>query len=302
MELRQLKYFMVICEELHFTRAAEKLNISQPSLSQHIQNLEAAIGTPLFDRIGRSIAITEAGKILLKHCHRIFHELDQAKLRIHDLNGLRRGELKIGSLQTSAQYLLPEVILKFNRLYPQVKLSVLSMSAHEIKQQILENTIDLGISFLPAEHEEVESVSLTTEELALAIPKGHPLENEAKVSFDVLAEISTVMFPSSYYLRELIDAYSLQKGFSLKPTVEMTTLETMLLMVEKGIGATVLPLTYLQHMNNPHIKVVQLTDPTPMRSLGIMYRKDKFMCAATKVFIDEIKNNQSSLQIKQEAN
>src|SRR5690625_3702035 len=82
LELRQLKYFMVICEELHFTRAAEKLNISQPSLSQHIQNLEAAIGTPLFDRIGRSIAITEAGKILLKHCHRIFHELDQAKLRI----------------------------------------------------------------------------------------------------------------------------------------------------------------------------------------------------------------------------
>src|SRR5699024_7703356 len=90
MELRQLEYFMAVCEELHFTKAAEKLNIAQPTLSQQIKSLEDYVGLPLFDRIGKTIALTEAGKILLRHCQRVFFEFEKEKESISDLNGLDR--------------------------------------------------------------------------------------------------------------------------------------------------------------------------------------------------------------------
>lgn len=301
MELRQLEYFMAVCEEMHFTRAAEKLNISQPSLSQQIKNLESVIGTPLFDRFGRSIALTEAGEILQKHCHNIFHEIEQAKLEINDLNGLRRGSLSIGALQTSVNYLLPEVLLKYRRLYPKVKLSVLSMSAANSKKSLLENKLDLGLSFLPIEERELKSISLFSEELVLVVPEDHPFARESSLNFERISEISMVLFPKSYFLRELIDAYSVKFGFSLRPTMEMTALESILLMVEQGVGGTILPLTYLKMVNNPSLRTIPLKNPTPKRKIGLLYRRDKFMCAATKVFINEVKKESKVLsQVKME--
>ena len=93
MELKQLEYFIAVCQEQHFTRAAEKLGIAQPSLSQQIRLLEHEIGTPLFDRIGKRTVITEAGKALLHHSYNVFHELSQAKAAISELQGLQRGTL-----------------------------------------------------------------------------------------------------------------------------------------------------------------------------------------------------------------
>lgn len=302
MELRQLEYFMSVCKELHFTKAAEKLNISQPSLSQQIKNLESIVGTPLFDRMGRRIALTEAGKILLKHSQTVFHELDQAQAAIRDLNGLRRGNLQVGSLLTCVTYLFPPVIVKFKRLYPDIKLSVLGMRAEKIKQSLLENNLDLGITFLPVHNRDLETLPLFSEELSLAVPVGHPLAHHRAVDLQTVGEISTVLLPESYFLRELIDAYCLQVGFRLQPTLEMTTLESLLLMVEKGIGATILPKSYLDFINNNNIATISITNPTPQREIGFVYRKDKFMCAATKAFINEMKELSKSIHImKQEA-
>ncbi|MGV2487897.1 UNVERIFIED_CONTAM: LysR family transcriptional regulator, partial [Bacillus mycoides] len=103
-ELRQLEYFLAVSKELHFTKAAEKLNISQPSLSQQIRALEHEVGMPLFDRIGKKISLTEAGRVLLSHSKTIFHEVEQARSAIQDLNGLHHGSLTIGSLLTVVNY------------------------------------------------------------------------------------------------------------------------------------------------------------------------------------------------------
>lgn len=98
MEIRQLKYFKVLCDELHFTKAAEKLNISQPTLSHQIKVLEMELGFPLFDRIGKKIAITDAGKILLEQCIHIFRAIDNTSNQIIDLKHLKAGKLVIGTL------------------------------------------------------------------------------------------------------------------------------------------------------------------------------------------------------------
>src|SRR5699024_5942293 len=141
MELRQLEYFMAVCKELHFTRAAEKLNIAQPTLSQQIKRLEDEVGIPLFDRIGKKIALTEAGKILLKHGQSVFFEIEQAEAALKDLNELQRGKLEIGSLLTCVNYLLPPAIKQFKQLYPNVKLSVHGLKTNDIKKELLENEL-----------------------------------------------------------------------------------------------------------------------------------------------------------------
>src|SRR5690625_5031419 len=188
MDLRQLEYFMTVSKELHFTRAAEKLNISQPSLSQQILNLEDKVGMPLFDRIGKKIALTEAGKILLTHTQRVFHEIGQARSALDDLHGLQRGQLTVGSLITCVQYLLPPAILKFKRLYTNIELSVLGIRSGDIIKGLLENDLDLGITYLPTANEEFETVPLFTEELVLAVPSGHPLAALNEVNMKTLEQ------------------------------------------------------------------------------------------------------------------
>lgn len=132
MELKQLEYFMALCRELHFTRAAEKLNIAQPSLSQQIRLLEHEIGMPLFNRSGKRTVMTEAGNILLQHCYNIFHELSQARDAISELQGLKRGTLKIGALLTVVNYLLPRTVVEFHHDYPNIELSVLGLRTGDI--------------------------------------------------------------------------------------------------------------------------------------------------------------------------
>src|SRR5690625_4827072 len=145
MELRQLEYFMAVCRELHFTRAAERLGIAQPTLSQQIRLLEHEIGTPLFDRSGKRTAMTEAGEILLRYSYNIFHELSQARDAISELQGLERGSLKIGSLLTAVDYLLPPVVMAFHRSYPNIELSISGLRTGDIYEGLLQNQLDLGI-------------------------------------------------------------------------------------------------------------------------------------------------------------
>lgn len=188
MELRQLEYFMTVCKELHFTRASEKLNIAQPTLSQQIKSLEDDIGIPLFDRIGKKTALTEAGKILLTHSERVFYELEQAEAAIRDLHGLKRGKLTIGSLLSCTNYLLPPVILEFRKLYPNINLTVFGLRTEEIKKGLFENELDLGITFLPVVDGEFETIPLYEEELALAVAVNHPFTLQKEVSMKSLEQ------------------------------------------------------------------------------------------------------------------
>lgn len=288
MELRHLEYFMAVCKELHFTRAAESLNISQPSLSQQIKLLEHEVGMPLFDRIGKKTALTEAGRLLLVYAHRIFHEIEQAQAALNDLNGLQRGKLTIGALLTTVSYLLPPTIIKFNKLYPNIELAVHGLRTGDIRKGLLENTLDLGVMFLPVKDEELESVPLFNEELSLAVPVDFNIENNNSINLAELLNMRTILLPKNYYLRTLIDRYCQNFGFSLKPVLELTTMESIIHMVSEGIGVTILPRPYLENLYHHKIKIITIKNPTPNREIGIIYRKDKYMCATTQQFIAQL--------------
>ncbi|WP_058306338.1 LysR family transcriptional regulator [Gracilibacillus massiliensis] len=288
MELKQLEYFIVLCQELHFTRAAEKLGIAQPSLSQQMALLEHEVGMPLFDRIGKKNILTDAGKTLLNHSYNVFHEISQAHAAISELQGLERGTLKIGSLLTVVNYLLPPTVIGFHNAYPNVELSVQGLRTGDIHKGLLQNELDLGITFLPIEHDDLESIPIYEESLALAVPIDHPLAHKESVTLQILNDTPSILLPDTYYLRQVINEQCRSLNFTPKPVLEMTTMESIILMVKKGVGVTILPKAYLDYIDNKKIKTIPIQDPVITTQIGIAYRKNKHLCAASRVFMEQL--------------
>lgn len=288
MELRQLEYFIVLCQELHFTRAAEKLRIAQPSLSQQIRLLEHEVGMPLFDRIGKKNILTDAGKTLLHHSYNVFHEISQARAAISELQGLERGTLKIGSLLTVVNYLLPPTIIGFHNTYPNVELSVQGLRTGDIYKGLLQNELDLGIVFLPIEHEDLEAIPIYEENLALAVSINHPFAHKEFVTLQILNDTPSILLPENYFLRQVVNEQCRSMNFTPKPVLEMTTMESIIQMVSKGVGVTILPKAYLDYIDNPQIKTIPIQDPVITTQIGIAYRKNKHLCAASRVFMEQL--------------
>ena len=288
MELKQLEYFIVLCQELHFTRAAEKLGIAQPSLSQQIALLEHEVGMPLFDRIGKKNILTDAGKTLLHHSYNVFHEIYQARAAISELQGLERGTLKIGSLLTVVNYLLPPTVIGFHNAYPNVELSVQGLRTGDIYKGLLQNELDLGIVFLPIEHEDLEVIPIYEENLALAVPIDHPFAHKEFVTLQILNDTPSILLPETYFLRQVINEQCRSLNFIPKPVLEMTTMESIIQMVSKGVGVTILPKAYLDYIDNIQIKTIPIQDPVITTQIGIAYRKNKHLCAASRVFMEEL--------------
>ncbi|PED05668.1 LysR family transcriptional regulator [Bacillus pseudomycoides] len=295
-ELRQLEYFVAVSNELHFTKAAEKLNISQPSLSQQIRALEHEIGMPLFDRIGKKISLTEAGRILLSHSKKVFHEVEQAHAAIQDLNGLQQGKLTIGALLTTVNYLLPPAILNFNELYPNIELSVLGLRTGEIREKLLQNELDIGITFLPVQDKEIISIPLYQNELTLVVPTNHELTQHTTVTMGVLQKYPIIFLPKNFFLTQLIRSHCQNFNFTPKPILEISTMESLIHMVSKGMGITVLPKPYIDFLQSNSIQAIKIKNPTATIEIGIIYRKDKYMCAATRMFIEQLQKIVASFQ------
>lgn len=285
MDFRLLEYFLAVCEELHFTKAAVQLGISQPTLSQQIRLLEERVGMPLFQRIGKRNYLTEAGQTLKEHALNIFHELEQAQSEINELKGMQRGRLTIGC---SGNHLLTRTLISFHQKQPGISISVVELATEETRAGLLANKLDLGVVFLPLEDEQLVSKELYTEELCLAVAKQHHLAAAEAVKLDQLTEVPLILFPEKFLVRQMVDSYSAQAGVQLQPAFELSTMDSMLQMVRLGVGATILPRSYLVQGSDPSICTVPIVEPVPQKKVGIVYRKQTFLSTAMLAFINEL--------------
>lgn len=291
MELRHLEYFMMMCQELHFTNASHKLGISQPTLSQQIRMLEQEMNTSLFDRVGKKVFLTEAGKILYRHSMRIFDELQQAELAIRELEGLTKGSIHVGC---SGNHLLISSIISFNEKYPGIQIHISELSTEETKRGLLDNVFDLGVVFLPIEDEQITSIPLYTESLILLAPEGHPLAELGQVELEQLRAMPLALLPPKFLVRQIIDRATRDKGFMFAPILEMTTLDSLMELVKQRVALTILPESYMSRMQPERISKLPIIRPTPQREVGIVYRSDKFVSSAALAFIEHIKQTFSN--------
>lgn len=286
MEHRLLDYFIAVAEELHFTKAADKLGISQPTLSHQIRLLEHELGTALFHRSGKKNHLTQAGTILLEHARRVTYELDQAKLEIGELVGMQRGRLRIGC---SGNHLLTDALISFHRDHPGIELTVIELATEETRDGLLENWLDLGVVFLPIQDEQLISLPLFDEELMLAISSDHEYASLPYIHLKQLASLPLVLFPNKFLVRQIIESACHEIGVTLHPVMELSTMESQLQMTAQHVGATVLPKSYTDATQlGGHITFIPFVEPSPRKNVGIVYRRDIYMDATIQSFIQHL--------------
>jgi DNA-binding transcriptional LysR family regulator len=160
MELRHLRYFVRTAELLHFTRAAESLFISQPTLSTHIQQLEEELGCELFARIGRKVQLTEAGSILLGRARKALSEVEEATCEIQALKGLLRGNLSIGALPSYSSKLLPGWLTAFNNIHPDVHISARTGTSDDLENAVVSGEVNAAFGFVPPHHHDLIGIEM----------------------------------------------------------------------------------------------------------------------------------------------
>ncbi|MBG6502202.1 LysR family transcriptional regulator [Pseudomonas aeruginosa] len=249
MELRHLRYFIAVAEELHFGRAAERLGISQPPLSQQIQALEEEIGARLFERTNRRVELTDAGRLFLDESRQVLAQVDKAVLLARRAHLGELGELKIG-FTSSAPFTstIPSSIHAFRKAYPDVHLDLQEMSSRQVLKALLEESLQVGVIRPLALPDAVHWVELFREPLVAVLRADHPLAagSEDGLAIAALAEEPFVFFPRSYGpgLYDQVIALTRQAGFSPRIAQEASEAMTILGLVSAGLGESILPASF----------------------------------------------------------
>ncbi|WP_227871968.1 LysR family transcriptional regulator [Paenibacillus albus] len=279
-----MEYFVATCEELHFTRASVKLGITQPSLSHQIKVLEDEIGVPLFDRIGKKIAITEAGMILYRQSKLAFGNLASAKEQIGELQQIERGTLSIGALPGELNQLVSSLLLEFHREYPKVRIKIFGVE--DVADLVLNNQLDLAVTILPIENERLHTIPLYEEKFYFVATSEHPYAGRSSIDFEEIMNVPIVMFPETHRCRQLVDMTCSRAGFTFQPLIETTTIDSLFGLVRSGAGGTVLSKTLFEMYNFEDLHPIPIQNPTLCREVGIVYHRDKYMGKASRGFID----------------
>ncbi|MBN5480654.1 LysR family transcriptional regulator [Pseudomonas aeruginosa] len=299
MELRHLRYFIAVAEELHFGRAAERLGISQPPLSQQIQALEEEIGARLFERTNRRVELTDAGRLFLDESRQVLAQVDKAVLLARRAHLGKLGELKIG-FTSSAPFTstIPSSIHAFRKAYPDVHLDLQEMSSRQVLKALLEESLQVGVIRPLALPDAVHWVELFREPLVAVLRADHPLAagSEDGLAIAALAEEPFVFFPRSYGtgLYDQVIALTRQAGFSPRIAQEASEAMTIIGLVSAGLGVSILPASF-RRTRVDGVVYRTLSDPEATTAVWLIRRQNEGSPLALS-FIDLVTREAASLR------
>ena len=241
MELRHLHYFIAVAEELHFSRAAERLHISQPPLSQQIRGLEDELGVKLFERTKRQVHLTEAGKVFLERAYGVLAQLEQAIEVTQRIGRGEVGRLAISFVDSAVYTLLPEILRVFRSQFPAVELRLHELTTVEQIQALHHKQVDVGIVRSVISEPGLSTECILQESLVLALPETHPLCAQTQVSLSTLASELFILFPAKLgpIFYEQIITICQQAGFSPKVAQEAVQMQTIVGLVAAGLGIAI---------------------------------------------------------------
>lgn len=290
MDLAQLEIFLCVAEEKSFSRAAEKMLRTQPALSISIKRLEEELGETLFDRSSKSGNLTEAGRILFSYAQRMINMRDEAMDSIAELRGMYRGRLTIGANESTSLYLLPELLLEYRKLYPQIKIEVFRNVSERIPSEILERNLDFGFLSYDPMNAMLQSVEINRDELVLVVPPGHRFANRKQVSVKDLGEEQFVAHNVKTPARTRIFELFAEHNTPLNICIELATLETIKSFVELKAGIAILPrLAVRDEIDSGKLIEVPVRGMKIEKVLRLIYRRESALSHAAKSFLDLVR-------------
>lgn len=273
MELRHLRYFVMLAEELHFRRAAERLHMAQPPLSQQIRQLETELGFQLLHRTKRTVQLTEAGQVFLRESRRILQQLEQAIEMGRQISRGEMGQLTIGFVSSAAYNVLPEILRKFRTAVPSVALELHELTSDQQLQWLRERRIDIGLIRPPIEDDEFCFQVIFQEPLMLALPEVHFLAKQAQVSLRSLFNQPFILFPRGLApgLYDQIISLCQQANFSPFVAQEAIQMQTIVSLVAAEMGVAIVPAS-LQNLQRTGVVYKTIEEPTPNVAIAAIWR------------------------------
>lgn len=284
MEIHQLRYFVAVAEEGSFSRAAAKVRVAQPSLSQQIRKLEAEVGQPLFDRLPRSVVMTEAGRCLIDYARQILASIGDARRCVDELKGEIAGKVAVGAIPTIAPYVLPELVVTFQKHYPDVTLEIVEDVTEGITRRIEAGELDVALASTCRPSTTLRGESVGTEPLLALVSEKHPLAKKDLVEFDDLKSQRFLLLHEMHCLSQQVN--QLLESRRLRPEIALagSQLSTIANMVAASIGVSIVPQMMVKHHATPGCVSLPFAPPVPERELNLLYNPVRFQSKAVEAF------------------
>jgi len=294
MELHQLRYFCAVAETGSFSRAAEQSHVSQPSLSQQILKLENELGARLFDRLGRSVRLTDLGSAFLPHARAVLRELEAARGDVVERKDSLSGTVVIGVIPTVAPYLLPPLLTSYSRKYPQVRLNVVEEITPILLDRLRAGSIDVAILALPIRGHEFEAFPILTERLFAALPRKHKLASRASLALKDLRAEPFLLLRDGHCFRDTAVAACDRARLHPQIVFESGQFSSLLSMVGAGMGVSVVPEMAVD--KKAGCRYVRVADEQAARTIGAVILRGRSLTRAHNSFLSLLRVARSASQ------
>jgi DNA-binding transcriptional LysR family regulator len=289
-DIKQLKYFSTIVEEGQITRAAKKLHMAQPPLSQSLKQLEETLGITLLDRKGKKLELTEAGKIFYQRTKHFLHQLDEMILEVQETSSGLRGTLSIGCVK-SCFYYLPKTLRNFHDKFPNVKIHLREGDTFLISEFLQNRDIEVGIVRLPIGSDEYETIQLPSDPYVAVLPKSWNYERHS-IRMRDMKEIPLLLLHrvSGKGQYEMVVNECQHHGF--KPTVvcECPDVTFLFSLVAAGVGATIVPKSAVSTFQLPNITMLEIEDSSIQAEAAIIFQKNRYLSKSAANFLEMLKS------------
>ncbi|RME72002.1 MAG: LysR family transcriptional regulator [Verrucomicrobia bacterium] len=286
MEMHQLRYFVAVAETGSFTEAARRCFVSQPSLSQQIIKLEGELGSPLFDRLGRRVELTESGRRLLARARRILFEVEDAVREVRDTGA--RGLLRLGVLPSIGPYLLPTIFERLHSALPEVRVEVHEDFRSHLVEELAAGKLDLLLMSLPPEREEFVVEELFSEDLLLAVPTKHPLARIGRIPPERLAGEKLIFLGESSSLALQTKRLLGEHEIELEIGGQCSQVQTMKALVAAGVGIAIIPRMAIRQRDTG-VVVREIAGLHPKREIVVVRHRHRYHSHAENRFVDLLK-------------
>lgn len=279
MELRHLRYFVAVAEELNFSRAAERLHIAQPPLSQQIRSLETELGVQLFNRNKHRVCLTEVGELFLVEARQTLIQAERAIETAQRASQGELGRLVIGFASSIAYSIFPDILRAFREKLPGVELILHELNTSLQTQGVHGGTIDLGFVHLPIAEERLSLLTVLEEPMVVAVPKTHPLADHPQISLASLANDRFILFPrhvASGFYDQVLSACQ-QAGFTPNVIQEAKLMQTIVCLVAGEMGVALVPAS-LQNLQRTGVIYAALEEKIPPLKTAMIWRQDNMSC------------------------
>jgi LysR family cyn operon transcriptional activator len=286
MELRHLRYFVALAEQLNFTAAAGKVHVTQSTLSHQIRQLEDELGCRLFDRENKRVTMTQTGEAFLERVQNALREVDEgiwaARLAADEMSGV----VRVGTTHTFNMRIIPRCVSLFLSSHPSVRVNVMEMSGDDIAAALLRGELDIGVTYKPRDASQLRFEPLYSEELLLAVGESHPFAQRRFVRTAELHLQRVVLLPPTYATRTLLDECFRMANATPVVVAEMNAIAPMMELVSVTDIAAIVS----EHaLRRDDVRVIPLESPTPVRSPGLLWRSDEARSPAARAFASVIR-------------